>query len=856
MSKQKTSVKAVFRRIIFVLSTIILIGITTAAICGVTFAMYINNYIRPQITLDLTNVSMNFSSIIYYKDKNTGEYLELEKIHGAENRIWANFEEIPQDLKNAFVAIEDSRFYEHNGVDWIRTLGAAANWVIPFRDGFGGGSTITQQLVKNLTEENDYSVTRKIKEILTALEVEEQLNNKDDILELYLNRIYLGRQSYGVKTAAMTYFGKDLDELNLAECAILAGITNNPSLYDPFRYPENIKKRQELILKEMLDQEMITQAQHDEAVAAELVYKEEENQVAISTPRSWFEDEVIRDVLSDLQTELGYSESMAETLMFSGGLQVYSTVDLDVQAALDTVFADEENFPGREGRTGQLPQAAMTIMDPYTGYVLGIVGGRGEKEADMILNRASQSERSPGSSIKPISAYAPAIDQGLITPYSVITDSPFNFTGRSTGWPKNSNGVYRGQMTITNAVKQSTNTIAVKVIDLVSPQMSYEYLTKNLGIDTLVEREVTSSGAVLSDIDYAPLALGGLTDGVTTKAMTAAFAPFVNDGMYNQPKTYTKVLDANGNVLLDNETEATVAYENEKTSYYMTYMLEQVVSGGTGSGSKIANMDTAGKTGTTDDNHDRWFVGYTPYYVAATWFGYDKPEVISGVSQNPAMVLWKDVMDIIHEGKEPAQFKDYPDNFVSASYCLDSGMAPTAACSADVRGSRVASGMFHPDDVPSEACNLHKSVEVDAVTGMIANEYCPEENIKTVSLLDLTRLFSTQISLQDEGYTATIENEPIGTGVPPYLPDGGVKYNKVCDVHNVDTHAQELEDELKEQQAEDEDPEAGGVDPEEQYPGSNIIPDVIPVQPGDVETEEDEEDTTSQTLPDPEITMP
>ncbi|MFI3116062.1 MAG: PBP1A family penicillin-binding protein [Clostridia bacterium] len=753
---KKIRIRKIFSTISDTVMTLILIGLTSASICGVTFAMYINEYIVPKADMNLSDLTLNLTSKVYYEDEN-GTWQELESLHGEQNRIWASIDTMPQYLLDAFVSIEDERFYTHEGVDWIRTVGAAVNWVVPIRSSGFGGSTITQQLIKNSTGDNDYSIDRKITEILRALSLEKKME-KDDILELYLNTIYLGRNAYGVFTAAQTYFQKDLQELNLAECAVIAGITNNPSYYDPFRYPDNIKQRQETILYMMFELGAITESEYKEALAFELDYKYAENEEKLAATNSYFVDAVIEDVLRDLQEIKGYSKQVATQLLYSGGLEIYSTVDLFVQETMENVYQNEDNFPNISGRDGALPESSMVIIDPTNGQVKGIVGGRGEKVGDRVLNRATQTTRSPGSSIKPLTVYAPAIDSGLITPISIYTDAPYSFTISTTGWPKNSYGSFRGQTTILEAVEDSTNTIAVSVLADLGVRESYNFATTKLGL-TLVESRTSSSGYTFTDIALSPLALGGLTDGVSTLEMAAAYVPFANEGLYYEPITYTKVIDSQGNVILENAPYSVQSFEDPDTVFYMRQLLERVVNAGTGYGAKVTGMDTFGKTGTTDDNYDRWFAGGTPYYVGATWFGYDTQQAVTGVWGNPALNLWSAVMDEIHKDLPNATFADSP-SFVSTSYCLDSGMLPNEYCSQDIRGSRVSYAYVSASDKPTETCNMHVSVGINVLNGAVASSCCLPDTIQQRVLLDLTRMYDGNVYLTDEQYTFEGVNPP------------------------------------------------------------------------------------------------
>lgn len=838
--KQRRGVKKL-RVFGFTLLTLFLIGLTTAAMCTVSMAWYIHNYINPTIDVDLESLGdMNFTSILYYKDKATGQTLELERLYGAENRIWANIDEIPEDLRNAFVAIEDKRFYSHHGVDWKRTLGAALSWVTGSSK--YGGSTLTQQLIKNLTTDDDYSVKRKITEIMRALELEKQVNDKDKILEYYLNTIFLGRKSYGVKIAARTYFGKELSDLSLAECAIIAGITKNPSYYDPFRFPEHIKSRQEDILDQMCKQGMISESEKTQAMREKLDYKYEENKAEQSQPYSYFTDMVINDVVDDLVTQKGMSRTLASNLVTSGGLKIYTTVDMNIQKIMESVYQDDSNFPNVT-KNGAKLESAMVVMDPATGDVVGVVGGRGQKTASLVLNRATDSKRQPGSSIKPLSVYGPALDAGVITPYSVEMDMPVEvLSGRP--WPKNETPKYSGQMTIQTAVAQSINTVAVRTMQKLTPEASFRFMTEKLHFTTLVETEAATSGKVQTDIALAPMSLGGLTKGVKVREMTAAYSALANQGIFNGYRSYTKVLDSKGEILLEKKPLGQPVFEKAQTTYYVTDLLKNAVTSGTGRKAKIDNMDTAGKTGTTTANKDRWFAGYTPYYAGVVWVGFDKSYGLPNLSYNPALNLWKNVMSQVHKGLEPKKF-DQGEGFVSRGYCLDSGGSPTGACSKDVRGSRVGTGRFYKGDEPKDACPYHQLIEIDKGTKMLATEFCPAESRATLSLLDLTRKFPSSITVLDQQYCFTGDNAPIGEGVTVMSSEGSL-YQKPCDVHTAALEDPELppdgENPDENGETPDTPPDSGDDTPaptppevdlpvEPTTPTEPVQPPVTPVQP-------------------------
>lgn len=756
-----------------ILLTLLIICAASAIICGIVFAIYVNKYIDPKIDIEVEALKLNYSSIVYYVDENGGEH-ELERLYNVQNRTWVDLSDIPENLINAAIAIEDERFEKHHGVDWKRTAGAALNLFFKMRSDFGG-STITQQLIKNLTGDKQDTVNRKIQEIMRALYLERHYS-KDTIMEFYLNTIYLGQGCYGVQTASETYFGKDVKDLSLAECASLIGITNLPTYYDPFINPDNNKKRQQAILKKMLKLRKITKEEYEDALALELTFNHEKRTEDILSKQSYYVDQVIEDVIRDLIKERGYSYQVAERMIFSGGLKIYSAIDPDIQNAMDEVFKNDANFP--KYKSSVQPECAMVVMDPYTGRVLGLVGGRGEKNSNRILNRATQTYRPPGSSIKPLAVYAPAIEYGLINPQSPVDDAPIRVY-RGSPYPKNETRVYSGRISILKGLMDSLNTASMRTLEKLTPRRSYNFLTANLGFTSLDAKR---------DINPAPLSLGALTKGVSVLEMTAAYCVFPNDGIYIEPHTYTKVLDSQDRVLLEKEPGIIDAM-SVKTSAYMNYMLQKVISGGTGTYAKLKRgMPAAGKTGTTDNDQDRWFVGYTPYYAGAVWFGYDKPQYISK-SLSPALTTWKKVMDIIHENLEIKKFKQ-PDGFVYVDVCSCSGLLPTKECLNDPRGSQVTRGYFHREDVPTKYCNLHVAVEIDSATNMLATEHCPVENRKTVSLLHLERYFPVSgVVLGDEQFTLREYTETGELKTPPqgmfyYSPPANAPaYNRYCTVH-------------------------------------------------------------------------
>ena len=600
-----------------VFGTMVLVLFLTTLIFACLFALYVKNDLSAQVD-SIDGFTLDQTSVIYYEDPKTGQDVVLRKLYGGANRTWVKYEDIPKNLIHACIAIEDKRFEDHQGVDWVTTLKACVKMFLG--RGEAGGSTITQQLVKNITGRDEVTVRRKLVEIFSALELEKKYTKKQ-IMELYLNVIALGENCEGVESASQVYFGKSVSELDLAECAALIGITNNPSIYDPYINADKNKERQVIILDQMLEQKYITQEQHDAAVAEELVFHNASGEASGDEDYySYFEDQVINDVVRDLSEKTGYDQTIVRKMLMTGGYKIYSTLNPDVQAAVEEVYQNLDNIPNTA--SSQQLQSGIVIIDNKTGDVVAVAGGVGEKQGSLILNRATQSYLSPGSTIKPVSVYAPALELGLITPATVMDDTPYSFTD-ARHWPKNSDSIYRGLMNINEAVGLSINTIPVKLVAQMTPEYSFEFAKEKMGLSTLVSSYVNAAGDTFSDVDLAPLAMGGLTRGVTVKAMAQAYATFANEGVYREARTYTKVVDSDGKVVLDNTQQSHVAMK-DMTAWYITYMLENTVESGTGTAAQIANMTVAGKTGTTTSDFDRWFAGYTPYYTGVVWCGYDE----------------------------------------------------------------------------------------------------------------------------------------------------------------------------------------------------------------------------------------
>ena len=737
-------------------------------VCGFVFAGILGNYLEkdilPNATVVLDDYFMDSPSYVYSVNE-SGEIELLQELYASTDWKKADYEEIPKALIHAAVAIEDKRFYEHQGVDWVTTIKAFANMF--FGNETVGGSSITQQLIKNKTGKDSVTVQRKVQEFFSATLVEKN-NDKKVIIEEYLNSIYMGQGCRGVKSAAAAYFGKELQMLTIAECASLISITNNPSLFDPysedvFKYEgeerngmERNRYRQTLVLGEMRNQGYITQEEYDEAMAQELVLKngisEEDEWLvcqnaecgyqnirsnylkdgALICPQcgtipeiatnasqevySYFVDAVLNDVARELARQDGiteWNEDIWQDYMDKinrGGYHIYTTMDPKVQAQVDTIYKDLEKIP--KTRSAQQLQSAIVVVDNRTGDIVGMAGGVGDDKVHFGFNRATQAELQSGSSIKPLSIYAPGFEQGTISPATVIKDMPMTYDDGA--WPRNDDREYAYTRTIFRGVVRSVNAVAANTLEKIGTTYGYEFAKDKFGISTLVDQ----------DLQFSSLALGAQHYGVTVRDMTSAFATFANDGEYREGRTYTKVYDSKGNVVIDN-TQETREILSEKTVNYMNYCLTYAVSGGTGAGADFYDVDIAGKTGSTSSFRDRWFCGFTGYYTAAVWCGYDTPETINvtGGSYNPAARLWKNVMEPLHEGKENIRLYDTR-VMTGVTVCLDSGKLATDACRADPRGDRTESVSVYPEDIPGGKCSKHVAVDYCEVGGGVATEFC------------------------------------------------------------------------------------------------------------------------------------
>lgn len=728
-SKKKKHPKLrLFIKIFFILIVLaILVG--AGIVAGILTGMFGDDF---KLTEDELKIG-NLNTEIYDR---SGELLAT--LNGNEKRKWVDLGDMPENLPKAFVAIEDERFYNHHGIDVTRTLSATIKWGLS-KVGIGkeghGGSTITQQLIKNLTNENEREWTRKVKEIARAYNLEKELS-KNQILELYLNLIFFGGSNiHGVEIGSQYYFNKSVKELDLAECAYLAGINNSPNIYDPFHQDsertdeqddERIKARTKTVLSKMKEQREnlsinFTDEEYDAAIA-----KVDEglpfNKGAITqNVYSYHTDAAIEEVIKQLMAEnQDWSYKRAEQYLYAGGFKIYTTQNTWVQNILENEVKDKVYQVASRKNPGEVSQTAMVIIDHSNGQVIATVGGSGEKTTSRGLNIATQSTKQTGSSMKPIGVIAPAVQKGVITAGSVYDDVPTRFGGRGV---KNYYGGYKGLSTVRYAIEISQNIVPMKILQALGTENSIEYL-KQSGVTSIVEE------GERNDLGLSSLALGGLTHGISPLEMAGAYAAIANDGEYITPTFYQKVTDRDGNIVLEpkQEKRRVLSVEN---AYIVKSILTQPVLGGGGTATfcKIPNIDTAAKTGTTDDDFDRWLCGFTPYFTAATWFGYkDNEEVrFSGRRGNPAGQVWERVMKATHNGLEAKKF-DKPANITYASICKDSGLRATALCAKDPRGNRVYTEVYVKGTVPSKTCNCHQEIKVcDADgTSKLANQYCKD----------------------------------------------------------------------------------------------------------------------------------
>lgn len=760
---------------------------------------------------DISSLSVAPSESATYIYNSDGSIMQKLSL-GSSNRTLVTIDQIPEDLQHAVVAIEDERFYQHKGIDIRGILRAGIHGLASGRFD-EGASTITQQLLKNSVftgwmKESSLidRFRRKFQEQYLALQLEKKVS-KEQILEDYLNTINLGAGTYGVQAASRRYFGKSVSELNLSECAVLAGITQNPTRYNPITHPEENAVRRQTVLDYMLKQGYITQEAYDEAVADDVYARiqETDSQTEEVSIYTYYVDAMIDQVIQDLMEQKGYTEQQANKILFTKGLKIYSVQDMAIQKICDEEFANPANFPSgtqvgvdyalsvqttdgetihygneaflswyrqnfdasfnlmfddeasarsalasfKESKTANgetilgerislapQPQASLVIMEQETGYVKAIVGGRGNKEASLTLNRATATTRQPGSTFKIITTYAPALDYDNMTLSSIYYNAPYTYRN---GVPVNnwdSNNTYTGYTTIRDAITHSINIVAVKCLTEITPAIGFQY-AERFGISTLENSEAL-------DVSQ-PLALGGITNGVTNLELTGAFATIANKGQYIKPKFYSHIEGPDGEILIDNRTPVTTRVLKEGNAWLLTSAMEDVVTKGTGTLISLGDMPVAGKTGTTSDYKDIWFSGYTPYYTCSIWGGYDNNDDLPSVDGDSYhtyhKILWNAVMNRIHQDLPVKDFEQ-PDDIVTATICKKSGkLAIEGICDQDPRGSQVYEEYFIRGTEPKSSCDKHVSLTVCQETGLLASSTCtpvnrvflklPEDNFDT-----------------------------------------------------------------------------------------------------------------------------
>ena len=719
----------------------ILIALLLFLLLAISFSVYV--YAKLNKTVDIALFERRDSSItrIFYYDfqdrKNRiGEAIEIEdEAIFIERSEWKSVYEVPAHLKNAFIAIEDKRFYDHSGVDWLRTAKATFNYLFKLdRTGYGG-STITQQLIKNVTGENQTTPKRKLEEIFRAKNIERSLS-KDQILEAYLNVVYMSEGCYGVGAASKLYFNKEVADLSLAQSAALAAIVQNPQKFDPFKNPENNKKRRLLVLSEMLSQGMITEDEYTVASNEKIVLNDKIEENKSAGIYSWYTEAVIDEACHDFAKQYDMNPEAVRNLILKGGFNIYTLIDPKLQREAQKVYEHYQAYIQNDN--GTYPQSSCVILDPYTSDVLAIVGGVGTKKGNLLFNRATSAMRPVGSVIKPLSVYSVGLQEGIFNYSTVFDDTPIKTNGGIT-WPKNSPDRYRGLVPLSYALEHSINTVAVKALNRVGFEKSIEYLDK-FGIK--VDK---------NDMCDASLALGQLTNGESLLNITNAYCAFANGGCLSTPKTYLYLTDSNGRILIEkNEDEKRVI--SKENAYIMTMMLKNVVNSGTASYVKLKNIiDTAGKTGTTSNNEDKWFIGYTPYYVCGVWTGYDTPKPMY-YSKNPSCVLFDKIMEKAHSHLNLNREFESPFGVLEREFCFDSGLLYSEQCNEDLRGERRMNGYYTYDNLPSEPCNKHKTVYIDAYDGMIVENPLLFWRKRRVSLIDYTRDFQDGIKIEDSEF--------------------------------------------------------------------------------------------------------
>lgn len=764
-----------FKKVIKIAGITLFFLAIIGVVAVITSAAFIYKTISFEADERLFESAAGFDSTTFYadSDERDSEYTPVAvETGGAIRKTFYSLDEISPYLKEGIIAVEDKKFYSHSGVDVWRTMYAAMNYITG-REHVFGASTITQQVIKNVSGDNQVTIKRKLGEIVRAAHIE-RTYSKEDILEVYLNVIPMSENIYGVGAAAKAYFGKDPADLLPEEAATLIGITNAPTAYNPYSNPEACKRKRNIVLSVMLNNGVIDESEYERASNAALTVISRDDREDILD--SWFVETVIDDVTAELVDKYGLSLSAARMMLLGGGYKVYTTMSIRVQKILEEYFYDEDNLPDEIADRLNL---AMAVTDNNNGYLVGIIGRAGAKSANRLLNHATV-PHVPGSVLKPIALYAPLIDEGKINWATVFDDVPVSFTeqdGEYREYPHNSPDVYDGLTTVKDAIRTSKNTVAVRLCNLRGVKNVFRSLKEDFLIDTLVERD-----AGVTDMAVAPMALGQLSRGVSLRKVTEAYSALSREGEWREAISFLYVVDYKGETVLDNHQRSQQIYKRE-TAGIMNQLLMTVTESGTAKCLTLKDLvETAGKTGTSGGSKDKWFIGYTPYYTAGIWCGYDacdKPVV--GISKS-YIEVWDNVMHKVHsEIIETDGIRRFStDGLYRLAYCKDSGEMYTDVCRLDVRGNREEYGYFTLDNQPVGACNKHILCRYDSLGKGIANDECREGDIVNVALLDIAdRAFPKEIYVTDAEFVyrdiSGYEARPTDYTLPYFyytIPDG------------------------------------------------------------------------------------
>ena len=743
-------------RVLVVFSGIVIFSILMLLGVGILYAtVYRNIDFSSDESLFISERRGNITKFYYDAFPGDFEYTprELCSTQPYENKkIWYPYENIGENLKKAFVCAEDRRFFTHHGVDVKRTSLAMLNYFLRLRPKFGG-STITQQLIKNISGDNEQTVTRKLSEMIRATHIE-NVHSKEEIFELYLNIIPMGEGISGVGLASEYYFGKTPSELTNAEAATLVGITNAPTKYNPRQNPEACTKKRNNVLYAMYECGFLSETEYKSARISELSVVD--NRQEGNSANSWFIETVCDDVCRDIARARGISEGAARILFMNGGFSVYTTENPEVQKVIEEYFEKSDNFP-EAVKSGLC--YSMAVFDSKTGDLVGIVGGAGKKTANRILNNALV-PHTPASTLKPLALYAPLINEGVIRWSTVFDDVPVTFTKDKSGeyikYPQNYPAIYDGLTTVSDALRVSKNTVAVKLYNILGKKRVFDGLRENFGFTTLVESKTLENGRVITDLAPSPLALGQLSVGISLRDLTHAYTVFPNGGVLSQGRSYVAVYDHNGELLIDNPAQKKEIF-SEECAGIMNQLLMRVTESGTAKAITLDGIiDTAGKTGTSAQDKDRLFVGYTPYYTAGIWCGYPNKNGEVGTQRITHLEIWDKIMKKIHE--ETLGSLEQPESFSTERlqflpYCKDSGEIFTETCEYDPRGDRMDFGYFSAKDTPDKCCTRHILCYYDKETCALASSKCPHENLVLTALLDVAdRKFPVEIFITDAEY--------------------------------------------------------------------------------------------------------